>query len=376
MVHFLETSNAKRLSKGFIPPHHAYRYNWAMSKHMTKKKKPVLKTMLIALAVLGILAIIALALAPQFLARQATQAPADTHTFVTRQIEEADLSQRMQAAVNNASVEQNGLPPQQNGENGQPEQGLQVNVETSEQVPEQVPGQTQQQPDAQVENQQQQQNNSLGNENGGDTSAQLPPNDTPVYASENRNPDTRAPGQIQSNPSNTANTTTQAPPQSRNDVPQQRQPQNKSFEFQISQNEISSMIYSGLVNGTAPAFRQSIQGVSTQISGGRAKISVALLPKYLPDAFLRNLPGITRSTPTVYLGGEMGLSVSGNTVEPRIYRVSLGNMGVPMPFIENAVRGQVQAYVRNATRLPGGQQAQLQNVRLEGGAIHIQGRVN
>lgn len=336
-----------------------------------KQKKPILKTMLIALAILGILAIVALALAPKFLARQATQAPVETHTFVTRQIEESDLSQRMQAAVSNATVDQNSQPDQTN-------QNLQVNVETTEQVPDQT--QYQQQPP--------------------DDTAQLPPNSAsssttnsisspdqtePTSASDNqgfnRDPnrqptrnDTKAPGQIQSN---TSNTTTQAPAQSRNDVPQQRQPQNnKSFEFKISENEISSMIYGGLVNGTAPAFRQSIQGVSTQISGGRAKISVALLPKYLPDAFLRNLPGITRSTPTVYLGGEMGLSVSGNTVEPRIYRVSLGNMGVPMPFIENAVRGQVQAYVRNATRLPGGQQAQLQNVRLEGGAIHIQGRVN
>lgn len=343
-----------------------------MTKHTTKKKKPVLKTLLIALAIVGILAIVALALAPRFLARQATQAPVDTQTFVTRQIEETDLSQRMQAAVNNATPVQNGAPDQSG-------QNLQVTVETTEQTTDQIIEQP-----AGQDTDQSSPNTDFGNEDNSDNA--LPPNSpteqtrtAPGSTSENRdlnsarsdsNADTRAPGQIQPNaPRQTA-------PQSRNDVPQQRQPQNKSFEFQISENEISSMIYSGLVNGTAPAFRQSIQGVSTQISGGRAKISVALLPKYLPDAFLRNLPGITRSTPTVYLGGEMGLSVSGNTVEPRIYRVSLGNMGVPMPFIENAVRGQVQAYVRNATRLPGGQQAQLQNVRLEGGAVHIQGRVN
>lgn len=332
-----------------------------------KRKKPVLKTVLITLAILGIVAIIALALAPQFLAKQATQAPVDTQTFVTRQIEETDLSQRMQSAVNNAAPERPDIQSPQDAQNSQ------ITIETTEQTTPQNSSER------------------TSNENPADDSAQLPPNThTEVNPNFDAPPDAPPPGQIQNN-------TAQNPPQNRSDnrsdLPserpvqrpvqrraqppaQQAAPRAQTFEFQISQNEISSMIYSGLINGTAPEFRQSIQGVSTQISGGRAKISVALLPKYLPDAFLRNLPGITRSTPTVYLGGELGLSVSGNTVEPRIHRVSLGNMGVPMPFIENAVRGQVQAYVRNATRLPNGQQAQLQNVRLESGAIHIQGRVD
>lgn len=333
-----------------------------MTTQTPRKKKPLLTTLIITLAILGILAILAVTLAPRFLANQATQAPADTQTFVTRQIEESDLSSRMQAAINTPGQSQDN-PPADN---------MQVNVESStDETPTDNTSQTTQRAQMGIE-QPISQDGSPENtireiplESGSATETKSSPRSQQrnTTASTSTVPPERRPARA---PQNQA-------PQSQNDVPQSA---SKDFQFQISQNEISSMIYSGLVRGTAPAYRQSIQGVSTQISGGRAKITVALLPKYLPDAFLQRLPGIDRSTPTVYLGGEMGLSVSGNTVEPRIHRVSLGNMGVPLPFIESAVRSQVQAYVRQATRLPNGQQAQLQTIRLEGGAVQIQGRVD
>ncbi len=330
-----------------------------MTKTTRKKKRPVLKTFLIAMAIIGIVAIVAMAMAPRYLAQQATQAPEDTGTFVTRQIEEADLSTRMQAAIENAPAQ---LPPaevQVETQYSEPQGSSDGNSANTPQSTQNNTAYSQNDVDAQgLPPAQNQDNSEAPQETYGENTAQAP-----VVSQEQQPTYTEPP---RSRP--------QAPtraPQSQNDVPLQRP---RDFQFQISQNEISGMIYSGLVRGTAPAYRQSIQGVSTQISGGRAKITVALLPKYLPDAFLQRLPGIDRSTPTVYLGGEMGLSLSGNNVEPRIHRVSLGNMGVPLPFIESAVRGQVQAYVRNATRLPNGQQAQLQNIQLENGAVQIQGR--
>lgn len=324
------------------------------TQNTTKKKRPVLTTLIIALAIIGILAIVAVALAPRFLAQQATQAPENTGTFVTRQIEDTDLSSRMQAAIQNAPEAQAPLEvqieSQQNAPNNSP-------TETSPQHQQVMQGN----PDAAP-------NTTPPTETYGDTA----PTGTEPVQEQSTSQET-TPQTYQEPPTERTPLETRRPraPQSQNDVPLQRP---KDFQFQISQNEISGMIYNGLVRGTAPAYRQSIQGVSTQISGGRAKITVALLPKYLPDAFLQRLPGIDRSTPTVYLGGEMGLNLSGNSVEPRIHRVSLGNMGVPMPFIESAVRSQVQAYVRNATRLPNGQQAQLQSIQLENGAVQIQGR--
>lgn len=142
----------------------------------------------------------------------------------------------------------------------------------------------------------------------------------------------------------------------------------------MSETEISGMIFNGINQGTAPEFRASVQGVSTKIENGRARITVALLPKYLPDAFLHNLPGVTRETPTVYLGGEMSLSSQGNAVVPEIHQLSLGNFRVPMPFIRDAVRATIQQQADQMLRLPNGQQARLDEIQLQNGAMTLIGR--
>ncbi len=321
-------------------------------KGMAKKRsrKPLV-FILSTLAILGIVAILAVILGPRLLVQQATQKPENTGTFVTRQLEventvepdnTPDLNQRLQSAIANA-------PPTETTQN-----------ETSN-----LNGDSR---------------NATETSTTENTIVEIPVNrpDPPVSGRDVTDSGVTNSDSVGSAPTvpETVNTApTRSVPQNRASQTERPKTNVNDFNFQISQNEISSMIYNGLVGGTAPAYRQSIQGVSTTISGGRAKITVALLPKHLPDAFLNRLPGVNRGTPTVYLGGEMGLRVSGNTVEPQIHRVSLGNMGVPMPFIESAVRAQVQAYVRNAMRLPNGQKARLQQVTLEGGAVRLRGQL-
>jgi hypothetical protein len=134
------------------------------------------------------------------------------------------------------------------------------------------------------------------------------------------------------------------------------------------------MVYSGLSQGTAPEYRASIQGVATKIQGGRARITVTLLPRHLPDAFLKNLPGVTRNTPAVYLGGEMSLTKSGQSLIPQIHELSLGNFKVPMPFLQEAIKSTVQQQAEQMLRLPNGQRAVLDEVQLENGAITLIGK--
>jgi hypothetical protein len=147
------------------------------------------------------------------------------------------------------------------------------------------------------------------------------------------------------------------------------------FQLQIRENEIASMIYNGLYNGTAPEYRPSIQGVSVQLQGGKGRVTVALVPKYLPEQFAKNLPGVSKDTPTIYLGGEVGLSLSNNDVYPEIYSLSLGSLRIPAPFIKAMVKQQVQQHVRQLTRLDSGQQAIFDSVEIDKGAISIRGHV-
>lgn len=294
-----------------------------------------------AVAVLVIAAGSAVVL-PKLMVGQATQAPTDAGTFVTRQTQEVSLQDRVQAALQQpSSVQTNSQQTVANGENA-------TNTPPSSQVQEGIPVPEGQplQPDT----------------------PQEPA--APPFQTENT-----APAQTTEQPptSGTAPEAIQNAPKAQ---PPAQQPANgRDFQLRISEGEISSLIYSGLVQGTAPQYRASIQGVSTRISGGRASISVALQPRHLPDAFLRNLPGVNRDTPTVYLGGDLSLRREGNSVTPDIHQLRLGNFRVPMPFINAAVKSQVQQYVGQMLQMPDGRRAQLDDVQLEGGAVTLRGHL-
>ncbi|MGV3523852.1 MAG: hypothetical protein ACO1RX_06475 [Candidatus Sericytochromatia bacterium] len=296
-----------------------------------------------ALALLGIAAGSAVIL-PKLMVGQATQAPTDAGTFVTRQTQEVSLQDRVQAALQQSSTSQSSAQqPAVNGETTPAQGAPQSQVQEGIPVPEGQPAQQ--------------------TELTGDPAS--PPLQT----------DNMAPSQNTDQPpsSVTPSAVSQNPPTA------QTQPQqpanNRDFQLRISEGEISSLIYSGLVQGTAPQYRESIQGVSTRISGGRASISVALQPRHLPDAFLRNLPGVNRDTPTVYLGGDLSLRREGNSVTPDIHQLRLGNFRVPMPFINAAVKSQVQQYVGQMLQMPDGRRAQLDDVQLEGGAVTLRGHL-
>lgn len=148
------------------------------------------------------------------------------------------------------------------------------------------------------------------------------------------------------------------------------------FRVQMSESEISNLLYSGLIQGTAPEYQAAIQGVSTRIQSGRAKITVALIPQHLPEAFLKNLPGVSRQTPTVYVGGEMSLIGQGQSVIPVIHELSLGNFKVPIPFLQAAIKDTVQQQTNQMMTLPNGKQARLEKILLENGAMTLVGQVN
>ena len=80
--------------------------------------------------------------------------------------------------------------------------------------------------------------------------------------------------------------------QSERHRPSQRNQDKSLAQLQISEQQISSLIYGGIVGGSAPQYRPAVQGVSTRISGGKARVTVALLPRYLPQNMLNSLPGV------------------------------------------------------------------------------------
>lgn len=290
------------------------------------KKKSRGRKWLFALSAMALLAVLAVVLAPRFVVQQATQKPENSGTFVTRQIESENLQQKMQAALQN------------------PDQPAEAQPVT---------------PNSQPDGQSAQAHSTQTEHTGPAATDPITPEDTstePQAGLPNNAPDTRT-----STPAAGAPTTPVQPPANR---PRQ-------IQLRMSEQEVSSMIYNGLYQGTAPEYQASIQGVSTQIAGGKATVTVALNPKYLPDGFIKNIPGVGRSTSTVYLGGSMSLQKDGNSVSPVIHHMSLGKFKVPMPFLQSAVKSQVQAYVQNMMRLPNGQQAYLDQVELENGAVTL-----
>lgn len=315
------------------------------------------------LAGLAILAILAVVLLPQLLVRQATQKPveAETGTFVTREAQTTSLQDKMQQAIqtgggnSGGQIQVQGQPQAQTQGQGQGQnQGQTMNMPQG-QTQGQPQGQTQTQPQGQSQGQVQGQTQP-------DTQAPAVTYSQTTGLPEQ--PQGQVQGQVQGQPQ--AQTPTQ--PQT-----QAQAPGNGRFSVSLSESEISGMIYNGLNQGTAPQYRASIQGVSTKIQGGRARITVALLPRHLPEAFLKNLPGVTRDTPTVYLGGEMSLRQVGGSVEPDIHELALGNFKVPMPFIRDAVRATVQQQAAQMLSLPNGQRAVLDEVQLDGGALTLVG---
>lgn len=304
------------------------------------KRRPLWPKVLGGVVVLIVLLIL---LIPRLLVSEATQKPADAGTFVTRQEQTSTtLQDKMQQSLNN-----NGSPTGNSGTSAQPDNSGQATGtnQSTEMNNSQSAGQT------------------SNSGSSGNTQAAQPATPPDNQASGQSNP--QSPDQTQAHPNST--NTAQSTPAPAN---------SGGFKVALSEGEISSMIYSGLVERTAPEYRQSIQGVSTRISGGRATITVALLPRYLPDAFLNNLPGVTHDTPTVYLGGEVGLHREGDSVGADIYHLSLGNLNVPMPFIREAVAATVRDQAAQMLHLPNGQQAKLDDVVVDSGAITLQGHVN
>ncbi|PIQ24309.1 hypothetical protein COW36_23940 [bacterium (Candidatus Blackallbacteria) CG17_big_fil_post_rev_8_21_14_2_50_48_46] len=276
-----------------------------------------------------------LVLGPKWLMRNATQKPAEVTTFVSRPAAEPDLRSQMSQALQEPA-EAATLPQSQE--------------------PNRIPQNT---VPAQREEQRTAQQASVSDERlQAHTQAERSPQASVLPAEQNR---------------------TESRSETRAEIPPQSQPANESgkrnFQLNLSENQIASMIYNGLYTGTVPEYRPSIQGVSVQLQNGRGRITVALLPKYLPDHFFKNLPGVTRETPTIYLGGELGLSLNNQTISPEIYSLSLGSLKIPAPFIKAMVKHQVQQQVKQITQLESGQQAILDAVNLEQGNLTIQGHV-
>lgn len=291
-------------------------------------------------ASVGVGAVVA---APRLLMRAATEKPVAESTFVTRPAAALDLRSQMSQALQNSQTN----PTHSGAQTGQ------VNPDgSSAQVPAVSGDQTQ--PATQTHNSQQ---------------------TSPDAVNAATQPPTQAQNTSGLSGSTAQNQSQQTPAQ----VPAQTQPagatQPGQFQLQIRENEIASLIYNGLYAGTAPEYRPSIQGVSVQLQGGKGRITVALLPKYLPEQFAKSLPGVTKDTPTIYLGGEVGLSLSNNDVSPEIYSLSLGSLRIPAPFIKAMVKQQVQQHVRQMTRLDSGQQAIFDSVDINNGAISIRGHV-
>lgn len=276
-------------------------------------------------------------LGPRLLLRAATEKPANTGTFVTHPVPAPDLRQQLQLAVQQSSTAANfsALPPADRSNKRSPAPERFTDLHPTRQV-----------------------------------NAQGTREDSPPVAEVNS-------GAI-SQPSAAPDTqplATQHIETPKNYSEKAVPPTSRQFQLQLSEQELASMIYNGLYAGTAPEYRPSLQGVSVQLQGGRGKITVALWPKYLPAHFLRNLPGVTPETPTIYVGGEVGLNLSDNMLIPEIYSLSLGNLRIPAPFIKAMVKYQVQQQVKQMTQLAPGQRAILDAVEVDQGKVMIQGHV-
>jgi hypothetical protein len=283
------------------------------------------------------LGVVGFVVAPRLLMRAATEKPAAAATFVTRPANGPDLRSQMNQAVQTPTRDQ--LTP------GSFENGAAFNQSSAQTDNNVVSNSTLAQPPEQQ----------LSTSDALNTAT--PP---PAQVSQESTKGLQNTASSNINPAQSQNTSAIPPGQ---------------FQLQIKENDIASMIYNGLYAGTAPEYRPSIQGVSVQLQGGKGRITVALLPKYLPEHFAKNLPGVTKDTPTIYLGGEVGLSLSNNTVSPEIYSLSLGSLRIPAPFIKAMVKHQVQQHVRQMTHLDSGQEAIFDQLEIENGAVSIRGHV-
>jgi len=312
------------------------------------------KVILWSLGGLSALALTAALLAPRALVQEATRPPSETEagTFVTRQTTQVSLQDRLQQSLSN---------PSESSDNQKSTTTITIESGGGRQA--QIQGTP---------------SEALG------TEPNQSPQDEVIWRSEpaqNQQTDSSAPNEPQreqtqvpeTRQQNVQPTQTQAEIQHR---PRSQTQQPSSFQVHMTEAEVSNLVYTGLHQGIEPQFRSALQGVSTRIQGGRARVTVALLPKHLPEAFLKNLPGVTRNTPTVYLGGEMSLQREGHAVVPEIHHISLGSFKVPIPFIQSAVRAQVQAYSTQLLQLPDGRQARLQDVQLDQGRITLSGQVD
>lgn len=315
------------------------------------KPKSKRKWLIVSLSGLAIAAVLSVTLGPRLLVQQATQKPENVGTFVTHQVEQESIQQKMQQALVNSEPVNGGSIPIENQTqtlpNEQSAQQIEVQVDTG-------------------------QSNSANQAVSRPENSQVNPTAVDQTQSNQQATTPRAQTEAQTYSSEQPS----RPQENAQQVPQQRPAQTQQaqqFQVSLSESEISNMIYSGLSQGTAPEFRASIEGVSTRIANGQASITVALKPRYLPDQFLSKLPGVTRSTPTVYLGGDLSLRKEGNSVTPEIHRLSLGNFRVPMPFVQSAVKAQVQAYTQQMLKLPNGQQAYLDEVLLQNSAVTLKG---
>lgn len=282
-------------------------------------------------------------IAPRLLMRAATEKPVAESTFVTRPAVAPDLRSQMNQALQHAP---NNLNSQSVPGSSAPGQGISAPAGTDSAA------QTTGLPTS-------------GNTEQPASNAVISATQVPVQGQKPLNQSSSAVQSQTGDPS--------SPQQSQTTPSQPGAP--GQFQLQIRENEIASLIYNGLYAGTAPEYRPSIQGVSVQLQGGKGRITVALLPKYLPEQFARNLPGVTKETPTIYLGGEVGLSLANNTVSPEIYSLSLGSLRIPAPFIKAMVKQQVQQHVRQMTQLESGQQAIFDSIDINNGAISIRGHV-
>lgn len=327
-----------------------------MNKIPPKKSKRGRNFLIIALFFLGLAAMTAV-LAPRFLAQEATRAPEQAGTFVTRQIDQAPLQFNLQDAIAQPADHLPDQADQQPNQVLSPEQQA-THPDTENLMVASNPEGVFVASNPDSFDSESTESNAISEAHPvADQSSDLSTDADAMVAREAKPSETKA-GML--------NKPRQSP------VRTSGQP----FDVQISENQISSLIYTGLSQGIAPQYRQSLQGVSTQIQGGRATISIALLPKYLPEEFLRNLPGVNRQTPTIYMGGEVSLIQQGNSVQPVIHSVNLGAIRLPMPFLQSAMQSQVQAYIRQMMTLPDGRLAQLQKLQVQSGAIHLSGVVN
>lgn len=279
---------------------------------------------------------------PRYVRHAATQKPADVAAdqFVTAPAPDTNLGQRVEQSL------------QQNSDANSPAQPTSEPFNSTSPENQSAEG---------AQNFVPQQNNSQGQETT--TPQGTPPTD---------NPQTN-PSDHSTPPQNNQPTSVPAPSAA---IPIQNAPSGpKAFNVKVSEHEVSGLIYNGVMQRTLPAYRPALKGVATQIQNGTAKITVALEPRYLPDDMLRNFPGIDRSSPTIYVGGEVGLRFDQNTVYPDIQNVSLGSLRIPTAIIKSLIKYEIHQQIRNMIQLGSGQQVQLKNVNLSNGALSIEGQV-